>query len=76
MQTVIACPPLHPLESGRIMYSTSVIHPYSLGTIATYRCNNGYSIYCVNMTTCDCNDNRLTGYWNGDPPSCLSIGLR
>eukprot|EP00731_Ephydatia_muelleri_P015162 Em0008g882a len=56
----ILCPTILPLHNGQVFGSGT-----SIGSIATFSCNAGYSLVGSNMITCQ-ND----GMWDGAPPTC------
>ncbi len=59
--------------NGMIIYSSgSTTPPFDYGTIATYQCNNGYSLASGDSErTCSTGDGRSTvGEWDGAAPQC------
>ena len=69
--TVNTCPALEPLENGMIEV-TEV--GFEGGFLATYECNEGYTISSFIDSTRVCT---LSGEWTGEPPTCIgtSIGM-
>ena len=70
----IECEPLPVIANGAITYAPESAQNYSLGTIATYSCNVGFSLdlsggsetrICV-----DDGDNDAEGVFNGQAPTC------
>ena len=59
-----------------ISYSPDASTNYSINTIATYICNEGYYLEItdnnIEMRVCeDDNDNNAEGVWSGQPPTCV-----
>ena len=75
--TAIVCAPLAKLSNGMIVYSTNTTKSgsYHPGTIATYQCNDGFGINEGSMGDFNHCISTLTGYWNGDHPSCIGTQL-
>ena len=52
-----------PIQNGFVQYVGT-----SIGSLATYRCNEGYSLIGNSQRTCQSN-----GHWNGSTPECRHI---
>lgn len=60
------CPDLGVLDNG-IIKITEV--GFQAGLLATYECNNGYTISSILDATRVC---QLSGEWTGTAPTCIS----
>ncbi len=74
--TAIECLPLPDIENGMISYSTDTSANYSLGTTATYSCNDGYFLSVTESTTvvrtCQDDDGMdAVGVFSGQAPRCV-----
>ncbi len=70
---VVECPPLQPINNGFVTYKPGGLPKYSLGTLATYSCNNGFIFDMSTESkkrTCK-EDIGIIGVWNGLQPFCV-----
>ena len=58
--TVIMCPQLIRPDNGQVIITTLTV-----GSVATYTCNNGYTLNGTNTRRCEQN-----GQWTLQPPTC------
>ena len=58
------CPTLSNPENGQVMVNTR-----TLGSVATYTCNNGYSLTGASVRMCE-EDSGVIGQWTLQPPTC------
>ena len=58
------CPTLSSPENGQVMVNT-----HTVGGVATYTCNNGYTLTGVSMRMCE-EDSGVNGQWTLQPPTC------
>ena len=58
------CPTLSDPENGHVMVNT-----HTVGSVAYYTCNNGFTLIGTSMRTCV--QNGLTGQWMSEGPICL-----
>ncbi len=64
------CPPLLPLANGMISYSPDNTPDYTIGTVATYSCNQGYYL-TDGFTTKVCREVvRSPAMFDGPTPIC------
>ena len=66
LHTENMCPDLEPLENG-VIRITDV--GFEAGLLATYECNEGYTISSAVDATRIC---QLSGEWTGTAPTCIS----
>ena len=67
------CPDLPVLTNGKVTFSTDTVAPFSLTTMATYSCDQGYGLSGGNtIRTCDPNADNTNreGVWSEDAPTC------
>ena len=62
-QTVIMCPQHIIPDNGQVTITT-----YVVGGVATYTCNNGYTLNGTNTRRCE--QNGVIGQWTLQPPTC------
>ena len=67
---VTFCEPLSFLN-GAITYSPYTVEPFYIGTIATYTCDEGYSLAGPRARVCEGNDS-VIGEWSESAPLCTS----
>ena len=58
------CPTLSNPENGQVM-----VNAHAVGSVATYTCNNGYTLTGASMRMCE-EDNGVIGQWTLQPPTC------
>ena len=81
IHAAIECEPLPAIVNGSISYSSVGTPNYSLGTVATYSCNTGFSLDLSagseTRTCVDDGDNDVEGVFIGQAPTCVrkSTGL-
>ncbi len=74
---VVECPPLPSIKNGFVKYEPDGLPNYSLGTLATYACNNGFIFDMPTESkerTCILIEDigmRFVGVWNGFQPFCV-----
>ena len=61
----MVCPELMDLVNGTIMYNMETINNRSVGTVATYTCNPGYTLNGDNTTICESG-----GSWSESDQTC------
>ena len=70
----IQCDPVDSFPNGMITYSPHGGPNYSINTVATYICNEGYYLEVtdnnIEMRVCE-DDNDAEGVWSGQPPTCV-----
>ena len=65
------CPELPAIINGMISYSPDMMAPYSVDTVATYTCNDGYVLTGgIEMRTCRDNGDGTGGSFDGTAPTC------
>ncbi len=75
--TAIECLPLPEIENGNIQYAPDNAANYSLGTEASYTCNNGFVLSfptpasSATRTCIDDNDNDAEGVFDREAPECV-----
>ena len=67
------CPDLPGPTNGRVTFSTDSLAPFTLNTVATYSCDEGYGL-SGGSTTRTCGPNAVNtdpeGTWSGSAPTC------
>ncbi len=68
----ITCPPSTAPTNGSVIYSSTADEngTYALDVVATYNCDNGFSLAGDQARTCTGDGNSTTGAFNGLPPTC------
>ena len=61
--STVMCPTLSNPANGQVTVST-----HTVGSVATYTCNNGYNLTGANMTMCV--KNGVLGKWSPKEPTC------
>ena len=75
--TAVGCPALEELGNGQIIYSVDSLTDFSLDTIATFICNESFSLDGNSTRTCMDDDQADTiGVWSGEMPSCIGVNSR
>ena len=71
--TAIECSVLTAPTNGRVSYSTDMTEPFSIGTVATFTCDDDYTLNGATATLTCADDNQADtlGTWGGSEPSCL-----
>ena len=67
------CTDLPDPANGRVTFSSGTVTPFSLTTMATYRCDQGYGLNGgSSVRTCGANVDITNpkGVWNGTAPTC------
>ena len=59
------CPPLAPIANGMITYGPDTVPDYSVGTIATYMCDDGFNLGENMVRVC-----QSDGTFSGTDPVC------
>ena len=68
--TEVTCSDLDAPENGQVSYSSSNGGPYDLGVVATYSCDDGFSLENGDeMRTCE--QEGESGVWSGMEPKCV-----
>ena len=71
----IECEPLPVIANGVITYAPDSVQNYSLGTVATYSCNAGFSLDLSDgsetRTCLDDGDSDAEGVFDGQAPTCV-----
>ena len=62
----IMCPELSDIPGGHVEVSNRTV-----GSIATYMCDEGYHLEGDMSRTCE-DDGDVSGVWSGEEPTCLS----
>ena len=71
------CPDIPDPGKGQIDFVPDDTAPFSLGTNATYSCDDGYSLVTtepgplINPRMCTGDGSSNTGYWTGSPLDCI-----
>ena len=70
---VIECSALTAPINGQVSYSTDMTEPFSIGTVATFTCNDDYTLNGATATLTCADDNQADtlGTWGGSEPRCL-----
>ena len=72
--TAIVCPALEDLDNGLIVYDADNLTEFSLSTVATFTCNQAFSLDGNSTRICMDDDQADTiGVWSGQMPSCEGI---
>ena len=58
------CPTLSSPENGQVMVNT-----HTVGGVATYTCNNGYTLTGASMRMCE-EDSGVIGQWSPEELTC------
>ena len=66
--TVIECPELSTIDNGRISYSPDTTANFDQGTVATYTCDDRFSLVGNRERTC-----QADGTFSGTDPFCSFI---
>ena len=76
--TAIECSALTAPTNGRVSYSTDMTEPFSIGTVATFTCDDDYTLNGATATLTCADDNQADtlGTWGGTEPSCLGKSIR
>ena len=73
--TVFMCPDLPDPTDGRVTFSADSLAPFTLNTMATYTCDEGYG-HSAGSTIRTCGPNPVNtdseGTWSGSAPACES----
>ena len=71
--TAIECSALTAPTNGRVTYSTDMTEPFSIGTVATFTCDDDYTLNGATATLTCADDNQADtlGTWGGSEPTCL-----
>ena len=74
---VIECSALTAPTNGQSSYSTDMTEPFSIGTVATFTCNDDYTLNSAiaTLTCADDNQADTLGTWGGSEPSCLGKSI-
>ena len=69
----IECSALTAPTNGQVSYSTDMTEPFSIGTVATFTCDDDYTLNSATATLTCADDNQADtlGTWGGSEPSCL-----
>ena len=75
--TAIECSALTAPTNGGVSYSTDMTEPFSIGTIATFICDDDYTLNSATATLTCADDNQADtlGTWGGSEPSCLGKSI-
>ena len=73
----IECSALTASTNGRVSYSTDMTEPFSIGTVATFTCDDDYTLNGATATLTCADDNQADtlGTWGGSEPSCLGKSI-
>ena len=69
------CPNLPVPANARVNFSADGVAPFTLGTIATYSCNQGFGLNGNAVRTCSeiVDITNPQADWSGNPPSCEGL---
>ena len=74
---VIECSALTAPTNGGVSYSTDMTEPFSIGTVATFTCDDDYTLNGATTTLTCADDNQADtlGTWGDSEPSCLGKSI-
>lgn len=68
---VPGCPDLADPENGNIAFTGDALAPFDVGTMATYSCNEGYSLVGDSaVRTCQNGVSIQEDFWSREAPTC------
>ena len=70
--TAIECSALTAPTNGQVSYSTDMTEPFSIGTVATFTCDDAFVLNSATATLTCSDDNQADtiGTWGVSEPTC------